>query len=87
MKITREQIAEMIKEAMHGAGMMGHGHGGMGADHGHGGEMMMSGHKGAVSREDCCAAVMCLVECCSCPTTMAALMRCCEDLMSGRYDG
>ena len=44
------------------------------------------GMKGSVSREDCCAAVMCLVECCSCPVTKQALMECCEDIMSGDYD-
>ena len=47
--------------------------------------MMGSGH-GQVSREDCCAAVMCLIECCSCPVTKAALMECCEDIMAGDYD-
>tara|TARA_A200000159_G_C7209629_1_gene291506 strand:+ start:182 stop:538 length:357 start_codon:yes stop_codon:yes gene_type:complete len=41
---------------------------------------------GQVSREDCCAAVMCLIECCSCPVTKAALMECCEDIMAGDYD-
>tara|TARA_Y100001937_G_scaffold125729_1_gene193166 strand:- start:2015 stop:2347 length:333 start_codon:yes stop_codon:yes gene_type:complete len=44
-------------------------------------------HKGGVSREDCCAAVMCLIECCSCPVTKQTLMKCCEDIMSGMYDG
>ena len=47
--------------------------------------MGMSG-KGAVSREDCCAAVMCLIECCSCPVTKEALMQCCEDIMAGHFD-
>ena len=47
---------------------------------------MMGGGKGSVSREDCCAAVMCLVECCSCPITKQALMECCEDIMAGDYD-
>lgn len=90
MKITREQITEMIKEAM---GAMGHMDVPMGSHmdphmdvemaHGHGGGFP---HKGAVSRADCCAAVMCLVECCSCPVTREMLMACCEDLMSGRHD-
>jgi len=39
---------------------------------------------GSVSREDCCAAVMCLIECCSCPETKARLKQCCEDLL-GKY--
>lgn len=43
-------------------------------------------HMKSVSREDCCAAVMCLIECCSCPVTKSALMECCEDIMSGAYD-
>ena len=50
------------------------------------GDMSAHSHKGSVSREDCCAAVMCLVECCSCPVTKAALMECCEDIMAGHYD-
>ena len=47
--------------------------------------MMGSGH-GSVSREACCAAVMCLIECCSCPVTKEALMECCQEIMSGDYD-
>ena len=42
--------------------------------------------KGSVSREDCCAAVMALIECCSCLTTKQMLTECCEDLLSGHYD-
>tara|TARA_R110001599_G_scaffold152852_3_gene337943 strand:- start:87 stop:464 length:378 start_codon:yes stop_codon:yes gene_type:complete len=41
---------------------------------------------GSVSREDCCEAVKCLIECCSCPITKAALLECCEDILSGDYD-
>lgn len=44
------------------------------------------GHKGSVSREDCCAAVMCLIECCSCPKTKQALIECCEDILAGHHD-
>ena len=47
---------------------------------------MMKSPKSCVSREDCCAAVMCMIECCSCPITKAALMECCEDIMAGDYD-
>ena len=47
---------------------------------------MMQSSKNCVSREDCCAAVMCLIECCSCPITKQALMECCQDIMSGDYD-
>tara|TARA_Y100001973_G_scaffold106311_1_gene183409 strand:- start:2937 stop:3248 length:312 start_codon:yes stop_codon:yes gene_type:complete len=42
--------------------------------------------KGTVSREDCCAAVLCLIECCECPATRRELERCCADLMSGMHD-
>jgi len=47
---------------------------------------MGSASMGTVSREDCCTAVMSMIECCSCPVTKAALMECCEDIMSGDYD-
>jgi hypothetical protein len=43
-------------------------------------------HKSSVSKEDCCAAIMCLVECCSCPVTRQVIMECCEDLLSGNYN-
>ena len=50
------------------------------------GSGMMKSSKSCVSREDCCAAVMCLIECCSCPVTKQALMECCQDIMAGDYD-
>jgi len=43
-------------------------------------------HKGGVSREDCCSAVMALIECCECPITKQALMECCQDILSGQHD-
>ena len=43
-------------------------------DHGHAG--------GSVSKEDCCKAVLCLIECCDCPETKAVLRECCEDILS-----
>ena len=60
-------------------------------DHGHdsemahsaSGEMMVhSGHKGVVSKEDCCKAVLCLIECCECPDTKQLIKECCEDILS-----
>ena len=63
----------------------GHDHGveedflGLPDHHGHSG-------KGSVSREDCCIAVKCLIECCSCPVTKKMLIECCDDLMAGAYD-
>ena len=38
--------------------------------------------KGSVSKEDCCKAVLCLIECCDCPETKALLQECCEDILS-----
>lgn len=46
----------------------------------------MSMDQGSVSREACCEAVMCMVECCACPVTKAALIECCQAIMSGEYD-
>ena len=40
------------------------------------------GHKGAVSKEDCCKAVLCLIECCDDPETKALIQECCEDILS-----
>ena len=58
-----------------------------GSDHG-GVEMHSLGlaSQGSVSREACCEAVMCMVECCACPVTKAALIECCQAIMSGEYD-
>ena len=42
--------------------------------------------QGSVSREACCEAVMCMIECCACPVTKAALIECCQAIMSGEYD-
>jgi len=58
-------------------------------DVGHGGveihSLGMMG-QGSVSREACCEAVMCMVECCACPITKAALIECCQAIISGEYD-
>ena len=45
----------------------------------HGGGM---GSKGTVSKEDCCKAVLCLIECCDCPETKQLITECCEDILS-----
>jgi hypothetical protein len=39
-------------------------------------------HKGNVSKEDCCKAVLCLIECCDCPETKQLLRSCCEDILA-----
>ena len=99
--IDRNKIRKLILKEFKMMGMadMGHAgmkpmgfsspepdHGGMdhGMDHGH---SAMKSSKRCVSREDCCAAIMCLVECCECPITKRMIMECCEDIMSGAYDG
>ena len=98
MKITRKKLAELIEEAMCGAmpaemyvdmEMDSHGHEDR-YDHGghHGVETVESAiidHKGTVSKEDCCAAVLCLIECCSCPATRAKLAACCAEIMAGHH--
>jgi hypothetical protein len=40
------------------------------------------GHHGGVSKEDCCKAVLCLIECCECPETKQLIQECCEDILS-----
>ena len=45
------------------------------ADHGH-------STTGSVSKEDCCKAVLCLIECCECPETKQLIQECCEDILS-----
>ena len=45
----------------------------------HGGGM---GSKGSVSKEDCCKAVLCLIECCECPETKQLITECCEDILA-----
>ena len=39
-------------------------------------------HKSGVSKEDCCKAVLCLIECCDCPETQQLIRECCEDILS-----
>ena len=41
--------------------------------------------KGSLSREQCCAAIMCLLECCSCEYTKNKLMSMCQSIMSGEH--
>ena len=59
------------------------------SSHGHDASQMMpsvGGGRGSVSREDCCEAIRCLVECCSCPVTRAAIIECCDEILAGDYD-
>ena len=74
--IDRNKIRRMILKEFKMIGMtdMGHGH------------SAMKSSKSCVSREDCCAAIMCLVECCECPITKRTIMECCQDIMAGAYD-
>tara|TARA_Y100000593_G_scaffold61397_1_gene113720 strand:+ start:141 stop:488 length:348 start_codon:yes stop_codon:yes gene_type:complete len=47
---------------------------------------IMGSSSGTVSRESCCAAVMAMIECCSCETTKRAIIECCQDILAGDYD-
>ena len=38
--------------------------------------------KGTVSMEDCCKAVLCLIECCDCESTKAKIRQCCEEILA-----
>ena len=40
--------------------------------------------KGTVSGEDCCTAVLALIECCSCEETKQKLRAVCEDIIDGK---
>ena len=59
-----------------------------GTDHGIGEDYLASaedqGHHagGTVSKEDCCKAVLCLIECCSCPITKQKLQQCCDEILA-----
>jgi uncharacterized protein YggL (DUF469 family) len=95
-QLNRKQLKRMLlKEfkmmgmAPMGAAMIGHSPY-QSDDHGHddhhGEEMIQvqhgGDHKGGVSKEDCCKAVLCLIECCDCPDTKALIRECCEDILS-----
>ena len=93
--INRNKIRKLILKEFKMMGMTDMGHGGMQPmgfpdprpdmhmDYGHD---VMKSPKNCVSREDCCAAIMCLVECCECPVTKQAIMECCQEILSGHYD-
>ena len=86
--LNREKIRRMILKEFKMMGMTDMGAAGMepmGMSHLHDMQpAMSSGQMGGVSKEDCCAAIMCLVECCSCPVTKQAIMQCCQDILAGR---
>ena len=94
--INRNKIRKLILNEFKMMGIADMGHGGMkpvgmvhSLDHGHGdshGHSAMKSPKSCVSREDCCAAIMCLVECCECPITKRIIVECCQDIMAGAYD-
>ena len=97
--INRDKIRKLILKEFKMIGMADMGHAGMkpmgmshhspmpememDVNHGH---SAMKSSKSCVSREDCCAAIMCLVECCECPITKQAIMECCQDILSGQHD-
>lgn len=86
--LDRSKIRRMILKEFKMMGMTGMGAAGMapmGISHSHDMQPSMpAASTGNVSKEDCCAAVMCLIECCSCPVTKQALMQCCQDILAGR---
>ncbi len=96
--IDRNKIRKLILKEFKMMGMTDMGHGGMqpmgfpdprpdghhSPDMGHGHSVMKS-PKNCVSREDCCAAIMCLVECCECPITKQVIMECCQEILSGHH--
>ena len=99
--IDRSKIRRMILKEFKMIGMTDMGHGGMKPmgfsdpgpdmhmDHGHDdshGHSAMKSSKSCVSREDCCAAIMCLVECCECPITKQVIIECCQEILSGQHD-
>ena len=92
-KVKRDDLKKMILKEMKMIGMgemdilntpqrPDHGHSVPEIDHGMSDNLAV----GTVSREDCCAAVMCLIECCSCPVTREEIARCCSELLSGNYN-
>ena len=40
------------------------------------------GHKGSISMEDCCKAVLCLIECCDCEVTKQKIRECCHGILA-----
>ena len=94
-KLNRKQIRKMLLREfkMIGMGSMGsigapmgmsdHSHDMM-SDHEFAGEDMVhaGSHKGGVSKEDCCKAVLCLIECCDCEITKQKIAECCQDILS-----
>lgn len=86
-KFNREKIRKMILKEFKMMGMASMGSPAMepmDMTHSHEVDHTAPTVTGGVSKEDCCAAVMCLIECCSCPVTKQALMQCCQDILSGR---
>ena len=97
--INRDKIRKLILKEFKMIGMADMGHAGMkpmgmshhspmpememDVNHGH---SAMKSSKSCVSREDCCAAIMCLVECCECPITKQVIMECCQEILSGQHD-
>ncbi len=96
-RLNRKQLKKMLLKEfkMIGMGSMGtlgdaplgmHGHG---SDHGMDEDYLEPqadyGHhsaQGSLSPEDCCKAVLCLIECCDCQDTKAKIRQCCEDILS-----
>ena len=93
-KLNRKQLRKMLLKEFKMIGLESPHIGMLGnspyqdMDHDYGSGMKNHAHadtmhlKGAVSKEDCCKAVLCLIECCECPDTKALIQECCEDILS-----
>ncbi len=92
-KLNRKQLRRMLLREFKMIGM-GSPHVGMighspyqDMDYGHD-EMEMVVHKGgmhhegSVSKEDCCKAILCLIECCDCPKTKQKIQQCCDEILA-----
>lgn len=89
-KLQKMLISEMRMLGMAPMGGMGHmkslsydDDGGCGSSYDDEPEMNVSMVKGTVSRDDCCAAILCMIECCDCPKTRQILKEACMRVMNG----
>ena len=96
-RLYRKNLQKLLLKEMKMLGMMpmdGMGHmgslapddyqsGGCGDEYEDEPEINSSAMKGTVSREDCCAAILCMLECCDCPATRQVLKEACMRALNG----
>ena len=89
-KLNRKQLRKMLLREFRmigmgspDVGMVGHSPFPKGG-HDAGVEVVMHGGdaKGSLSMEDCCKAVLCLIECCDCEITKKKIAECCQDILA-----